>query len=148
MAINSRTKGQRGEYQVRDLFRKYTGEEWERTPQSGALSYLKTDIYVPNCDNTHAIEVKNYEEPILDIKIFTNKSSHFKVFWEKVCEQAAERDQEPLLAFKHSRSKWYLATRNKPEFVEEYIHINWLGCYVMLLEPWLAEETDFIKWSR
>lgn len=142
--VDSRQKGARAEYQVRDLFRKYTGHEWERTPQSGALSYLKTDIYIPHCENCFAVEVKHYEEPIFDIKIFTNKSNKFAIFWDKVCEQADERLQEPILVFKHNRSKFYLATKLKPENVTNYIYVNWLDCYILMAEEWLENEQQ--KW--
>jgi hypothetical protein len=148
MTVDSRSKGQRGEYLVRDLFRKHTGLGWERTPQSGALSYLKTDIYLPNCDNAFAIEVKNYEEQIFDSKIFTNKSNYFVKFWDKVQQDASTRDQEPLLVFKHNRSKLFLATRMLPKQTQNYMHVCWLNCYVLLAEEWLEKETTNINWIK
>lgn len=145
--VDSRQKGARAEYQVRDLFREHTGHEWERTPMSGALSYLKTDIYIPHCENNFAVEVKHYEEPILDIKILTNKSSKFTTFFNKVYEQAQERNQEPILVFKHNRSKFYVATQVPPEHITTYLYIKWLDCYVMLLEEWLEKEPQEWKYG-
>ena len=49
--VDSRAKGARGEYLVRDMLRSYTALKFERVPASGALEYLKGDIYVPNCRN-------------------------------------------------------------------------------------------------
>jgi hypothetical protein len=148
MTIDSRAKGRTAEYKVRDLMRDYTGLEWERTPHSGALSYIKSDIYIPHHENNFLIEVKHYEESIFDIKIFTNKSNNFKVFWEKVNIQAKDKEQEPLLIFKHNRSKFYLATRLKPEQTKNFLYVAWLNCYILLAEEWLEEESVNVLWVR
>ena len=60
--VDSRAKGARGEYLVRDMLRVATGLQFERVPNSGALEYLKGDLYVPNEKNRFCIEVKNYSE--------------------------------------------------------------------------------------
>jgi len=44
--VDSRAKGARGEYLVRDILREFTGHQFERVPSSGALEYLKGDLYV------------------------------------------------------------------------------------------------------
>ena len=59
--VDSRAKGARGEYLVRDMLREHTGHQFERVPSSGALEYLKGDLYVPHAKNKFCIEVKNYE---------------------------------------------------------------------------------------
>ena len=59
--VDSRAKGARGEYLVRDMLRSASGLQFERVPSSGALSYLKGDLYVPDAKNLFCIEVKNYE---------------------------------------------------------------------------------------
>ena len=69
--VDSRAKGARGEYLVRDLLREYTNLQFERVPNSGALEYLKGDLYVPHEKNKYCIEVKNYSESPLTDKIFT-----------------------------------------------------------------------------
>lgn len=148
MPINSRAKGQRGEYKVRDLLREHTGLAWERVPSSGALSYLKTDLYIPHCENQFAVEVKNYEEQAVDLRVLTNKSNTFTGWWEKLIEQASYRDQTPLLVFKHSRSKWFAAVQDKPKYVEKYLELSWLGAYVLLFEEWLQNETKGTKWVK
>jgi len=148
MAVDSRAKGMRGEYQVRDMLRKYTGLQWERTPSSGALSYLKTDVYIPHCENNFAVEVKNYQEPIFDCKLFTNKSSNFLKFWIKVKEDADTRNQQPILVFKHSRSKWYCAVEIKPKNMNKYMYVKWLDCYVGLFEDWLEKESKDQVWVK
>lgn len=143
--VDARLKGQRGEYLVRDLLRKHTGLGFERVPSSGALSYLKGDLYIPDSNNRFCIEVKNYEKSPLTDKIFTNKTNYLLLWWEKIVDQASIKDQEPLLFFKYSRSKLYVVTGTEPKKAK-YMYISWLNCYVLLAEDWLTEEkVDFLK---
>ena len=101
--VDPRSKGNRGEYLVRDLLREKTGLGFERVPTSGALSYLKGDIYVPNRNNIFCIEVKFYEESALNDKILTNKSNNLIKWWDKILQQAEKQKQNPLLFFKYNR---------------------------------------------
>ena len=137
--IDSRAKGARGEYAGRDLLRQYTGLPFERVPASGALSYLKGDLHIPNVNNRFCIEVKNYQESPLSDKIFTNKSNYIVKWWEKLVEQAGTSGKEPLLLFKYSRSKMYVVTQIQPT-TTKYMYISWLGCYIMLAEEWLTHD--------
>lgn len=139
--VDSRAKGARGEYAVRDLLREKTGHKFERVPSSGALSYLKGDLYVPNKRNHFCIEVKNYEKSPMSDKIFTNKTNHLIGWWTKIVEQATARDLSPLLFFKYTRSKVFVVAPEKPENTR-YTYISWLDCYVMLAEEWLDNETQ------
>ena len=143
--VDSRQKGARGEYLVRDMLREYTDLQFERVPASGALEYLKGDIYVPNTKNRFCIEVKNYAESPLSDRMFTQeKTNNLVRWWKKVVIQAAGGDQEPLLFFKYNRSKVFVVTEIKPENVEKYMYISWINCYVMLAESWLEHEiTEF-----
>lgn len=139
--VDSRAKGQRGEYLVRDMLRTYTDLQFERVPASGALAYLKGDIYVPNTKNKFCIEVKNYKDSPLSDKMFTQmKTNNLVRWWKKIVIQAAGGDQEPLLFFKYDRSKVFVCTEIKPETVERSLYISWLDCYVMLAEEWLEHE--------
>ena len=74
--VDSRAKGARGEYAVRDLLRLHTGLQFERVPMSGALEYLKGDLYVPNTSNRFCIEVKNYEKSALNDTLFTAEKTN------------------------------------------------------------------------
>ena len=138
--VDSRAKGARGEYLVRDLLRDHTGLPFERVPMSGALAYLKGDLYVPNRNNRFCIESKNYEESPLTDKIFTNKANYLEKWWDKLCEQSSDTQKEPLLIFKYSRSKLFVVTADVPEVVEKYMYISWLDHYIMLAEEWLKLE--------
>lgn len=138
--VDSRAKGARGEYLVRDMLRENTGLKFERVPASGALSYLKGDLYVPGEKNRFCIEVKNYEESPFTDKIFTNKSNNIIKWWEKIVYQATNGNQEPLLIFKYNRSKVFVLTEIEPENVDKYMYIAWLKCYILLAKDWLEKE--------
>jgi Holliday junction resolvase len=145
--VDSRAKGARGEYLVRDMLREYTDLQFERVPSSGALEYLKGDLYVPHKKNVFCIEVKNYAESPLSDKMFTQKKTNNLIrWWKKVELQADGGDQEPLLFFKYNRSPVFVVTKRKPKSKEvEYMYISWLNCYVSLAAVWLMlEEVEFI----
>ena len=78
--VDSRAKGARGEYLVRDLLRQYTNLQFERVPSSGALEYLKGDLYVHHEKNKYCIEVKNYSEAPITDKIFTAPRTNNLIF--------------------------------------------------------------------
>lgn len=140
--VDSRAKGARGEYAVRDMLRTHTGLQFERVPLSGALEYLKGDLYVPNRHNVFCIEVKNYAESPLTDKLFTQeKTNNLVKWWIKIKNQAFNAKQEPLLFFKYDRSKVFVVTERKPDKVEKYLYISWLNCYTMLAEEWLTKES-------
>lgn len=143
--VDSRAKGARGEYLVRDLLREYTNLQFERVPMSGALEYLKGDLYVPNEKNYFCIEVKNYSDTPLTDKILTQKKTNNLIkWWKKLVIQAEGGGQDPLLFFKYNRSKIYVVTDVSPEHIN-YIYISELGCYVTLAEEWLdKEKVEFI----
>lgn len=145
--VDSRAKGARGEYIVRDMLREHTDLQFERVPQSGALAYLKGDLYVPNHKNFFCIEVKNYAESPLTDKIFTQeKTNNLIRWWKKLVQQAKDGGQQPLLFFKYDRSKIYVVTELCPEKLDRYMFISWLNCYVMLADEWLiSEKVEFIN---
>lgn len=145
--VDSRAKGARGEYLVRDMLREHTGHQFERVPASGALEYLKGDLYVPHAKNRFCIEVKNYESSPLSDKVFTAKKTNNLIkWWIKLLQQAAGGDQEPLLFFKYNRSPVFVVTDILPEKTNEWMRIEWLDCYILLAEIWLTEEKmEFIS---
>tara|TARA_Y100000389_G_scaffold186829_1_gene207634 strand:- start:102 stop:548 length:447 start_codon:yes stop_codon:yes gene_type:complete len=144
--VDSRAKGARGEYLVRDMLRDATDLQFERVPASGALEYLKGDLYVPHAKNRFCIEVKNYESSPLSDKIFTAKKTNNLIrWWIKLLQQAAGGNQEPLLFFKYNRSPVFVVTSLLPENTNEWLRIEWLDCYVLLAETWLKQEpTRFV----
>ena len=145
--VDSRAKGARGEYLVRDMLREATGLKFERVPASGALEYLKGDLYVPNQRNFYCIEVKNYKDSPLTDKIFTaRKTNNLIKWWRKIVVQAEGGDQKPLLFFKYDRSKVFVVTAEKPTQSDEYLYVGFLDCYILLAEDWLeTEQVEFIS---
>ena len=143
--VDSRAKGARGEYLVRDMLRQFTDLQFERVPASGALEYLKGDLYVPHAKNLFCIEVKNYADSPLSDKLFTQeKTNNLIRWWKKLIIQAEGGGQEPLLFFKYDRSKTFVVTEREPKNIK-YMYISWLNCYVALAEEWLElEEVKFI----
>ena len=143
--VDSRAKGARGEYLVRDMLRQATGLKFERVPASGALEYLKGDLYVPNQRNHYCIEVKNYKETALNDKIFTAKKTNNLIrWWKKVVIQAAGGDQKPMLFFKYDRSKVFVVVEQRPINTKEYLYVAFLSCYIILAEDWL--ELEKVEW--
>jgi len=112
MAIDSRAKGRTAEIQLRDKLRKLTGLQWERTPLSGALSanhMLKGDVYVPEAKMVFCVECKHYKDDHINTKLLTGKSPQFMEWWAQAVREAEQMKKEPLLIFKHNRSKWFAA---------------------------------------
>jgi len=145
--VDSRAKGARGEYLVRDMLRTATNLQFERVPNSGALEYLKGDLYVPNEKNRFCIEVKNYSESPLSDKIFTAKKTNNLIrWWKKVEKQAEGGGQEPLLFFKYNRSPVFVVTNLQPRGSEDWMFIQFLNCFILLADTWLEKETvEFLK---
>ena len=143
--VDSRAKGARGEYLVRDMLREHTGHQFERVPSSGALEYLKGDLYVPHAKNRYCIEVKNYESSPLSDKIFTApKTNNLIKWWKKLLVQAEGGNQLPMLFFKYNRSPVFIVTQMEPVY-PEYMYISILDCYVSIAEEWLMmEKVEFL----
>ena len=139
--VDPRAKGAEGERQVRDLLKGHTGLAFERVPMSGALDYLKGDIFLPNMHNNYCIEVKFYKDSHFNDKILTAlKSNIFIRWWDQTIEQAKKAGAKPALFFKYNRSKIFVAQRDKPENGLNYMYVSHLGCYVSLAHEWLLLE--------
>jgi hypothetical protein len=113
--VDSRQKGRTAELKCRDELRKLTGLMWERTPMSGALDakhMMKGDIYVPQVDTIYCIEVKHYKDDHVDTKLITGKNPMLLTWWAQAVREAGQMNKEPLLVFKHDRSKWFVAFKD------------------------------------
>ena len=139
--VDPRAKGAEGERQVRDLLRKHTELEFQRVPMSGALDFMKGDIFLPNMHNNYCIEVKFYKDSHFSDKILTAKKSNvFIQWWNQTVEQAKKAGAKPALFFKYNRSKIFVAQKDKPENGLDYMYVSFLGCYVSLAQDWLILE--------
>ena len=139
--VDPRAKGAEGERQVRDLLRKHTELEFQRVPMSGALDFMKGDIFLPNMHNNYCIEVKFYKDSHFSDKVLTAKKSNvFIQWWNQTIEQAKKVGAKPALFFKYNRSKIFVAQKDKPENGLDYMYVSFLGCYVSLAQDWLILE--------
>ena len=102
-----------GEYLVRDLLRDHTNLQFERVPMSGALEYLKGDLYVPNERNHFCIEVKNYADSPLSDKILPDKNKQLVAMVEKAGYTGISRETASLTVFYTTDQKIYACHRNK-----------------------------------
>jgi hypothetical protein len=110
--VDSRVKGRTAELNCRNELRKLTSLEWERTPLSGALSAkhkLKGDLYIPDTRLKYCVEVKHYADDHINTKLLTGTNPQFLIWWDQTVEAANKVAKEPLLIFKHNRSKWFTA---------------------------------------
>ena len=139
--VDPRAKGAEGERQVRDLLKKHTQLGFQRVPMSGALEFLKGDIFLPNMHNNYCIEVKFYKDSHFNDKILTAlKSNIFIRWWDQTIEQAKKAGAKPALFFKYNRSKIFVAQRDEPENGLNYMYVSHLGCYVSLAHEWILLE--------
>lgn len=112
---DSRDKGKRGEYQVRDLLTEKTGLEWARVPGSGGFGAqhgLKGDVYLPTSTgkmSRFAIEVKWYKEEQLNSNILKDSSSQFDKWLDQTYREADQMSAKPMLIFKKDRGAWLVA---------------------------------------
>jgi len=147
--IDSRAKGRAAELKCRDELRKLTGLMWERTPMSGALDAkhkLKGDVYVPGINTKYCVEVKHYADDHVTTKLLTTKSVFYE-WWIQTVREAEQMNKDPLLVFKHNRSKWFVA------FPFEDLYFSMLDDEVKFLTLYPLEIhicllTDFCKYAE
>lgn len=141
----SKEKGTRAENLAKTILKEYTGLSWERTPLSGALDEkhgIKADIYLPAKNNIYCVEVKHYEKDHVNTSIFTSKNPQLFGWWDQTIRQSEQVRKKPLLIFKHDRSKLFVAFKDQPNNIFNYvfISINDYDFYISLLEDWLQYE--------
>lgn len=146
--VDSRQKGARAESKAKEALNEYLGEKlFERTPMSGALSekhLLKGDLYLPGERNLYTIEVKSYKESAINHLMF-GKAPKIIEWWSQTIRQASQnRDNIPLLMFKHDRSKFYIATEeinNIAEYPNIVYNYETYKIQISLL-------SDFLKYEK
>ena len=137
--VNARQKGTKAEKEVAAMLKRHTNLDFIQPPGSGS-GKIKGDLYVEHKHNLFHIEVKHYKDMGFSHKIFTQKSNNLVVWWNKAIRQAQEMEQEPLIFMKQNYANWYVVTTRRPKKDKRYMHINWLGAYVMNAEKWLENE--------
>lgn len=148
--VDSRDKGKRGEYQIRDKLRTKTGLEWERVPGSGAFGAnhsLKGDIYLPpgtGAMSLYCFEIKWFADEHINSNILNIGESQFEKWWTQCAREGVQMNMQPALVFKKDRGDWMVALDamdtntsillDYPHFI---IHKKDMEVVVGKFEPWL-----------
>lgn len=151
--VDSRDKGTRAEYQVRDILRTHTGLKWERVPGSGGFNAshgLKGDLYIPEVNGKYCTEVKHYKDDVINSNLFNDSNSTLEQFWEQTEREAGQINKEPLLVFRKDRGKWLLATMNSELIDTELVFTTErieYPIYIYMFAEWLKtkESGDFLN---
>ena len=146
MAYNkSKAKGARAEVEVRDKLRQSTRLPFQRVPLSGAISFLKGDIYLVNKANKYCIEVKHYKDEHLNSTIITSKMSQLEKWWKQAVREAEVMNNLPLLIFRKDRGKFFVAGAGISTGNHKCIYIEHLDIDILLFDDWLSTKPKFIE---
>ena len=143
----SKTKGRAFEYIVRDKLSEAFESKFERVPLSGALTYLKGDVYPPWMpDFPWCVEAKNHKEVEWN-NLLTAKTNSIIEFWNQAEKQANIMKKRPLLVYKWDRSKIHCCWSDNLVVVDKYIEINVLATpfKMALFEDWLNNAKQVFK---
>lgn len=140
MANAGKIKGSAYEAKIALLLSKEFGKEFRRVPLSGAIDYLKGDIWMPH-DTAwfpYCIECKHYAS-IEWNNLLTSKTTDMYSFWAQTVREAEVMHKKPLLIFRWNRSKDFVAFSDEI-VVDNYIEIKSFGHQfkIALLSEWLT----------
>ena len=140
MANAGKIKGRAYEAKIALLLSKEFGKEFRRVPLSGAIDYLKGDIWMPH-DTAwfpYCIECKHYAS-IEWNNLLTSKTTDMYSFWAQTVREAEVMHKKPLLIFRWNRSKDFVAFSDEI-VVDNYIEIKSFGHQfkIALLSEWLT----------
>jgi hypothetical protein len=127
VASKSKLKGSSYEAKIKDLFTDHFKIKFERVPLSGAISYLKGDVWCPSKTETwcYTIECKHYAE--LDFNsLLTAKSNDLWSFWMQAVDEAKTMGKKPLVCFRWNRSKDFVIWNDEIE-LENQMNIRAFG---------------------
>jgi len=144
MTNASKNKGRAFEYVVRDKMTETFKSQFERVPLSGALSYLKGDVYAPWLpDFPWTIEAKHHKEVDWN-NLLTAKSSLLLEFWDQTTREAMVMKKHPLLIYKWDRSKLYACWFDDKVKTKNFVHVRsgTREFYMTLLDDWLFEASQ------
>lgn len=162
MMTDSKDKGDRGEYAVRDLLEEWWGSDFAKTPKSGGFSTKKfrrdwnaeADVVTPDPTFPFAVEVKWQEKWILD-DLLTRPKSKIWDWWEQAKGQS--EDKLTLLVFKRNFKPWFYMMKIHPEhtdYQKDFVKSSPMrvidrqgeAAYIGLMDKLLAEPIE--KWKR
>lgn len=139
MASRSKIKGSAYEAKIRDLLTKELKIEFKRMPLSGAIEYLKGDLWTPHDTAAwpYCIECKHYAEVNWN-GLLTAKSSDLLNFWRQAVREAEVMKKKPLVIYRWNRSKDYICW-NDEIVLNNMISYTGFDCEFKmgLLQDWL-----------
>ena len=139
MVNKSKIKGSAYEAKIRDLLTKELGIEFKRMPLSGALDYLKGDLWTPHDTAAwpYCIECKHYAEVNWN-GLLTAKTSDLLEFWRQAVREAEVMKKDPLVIYRWNRSKDYICW-NDEIVLNNMISYTGFDCEFKmgLLQDWL-----------
>jgi hypothetical protein len=147
MTINSKNKGRAFEYVVRDKLTDTFGSQFERVPLSGALTYLKGDVYAPWLpDFPWTVEAKHHKEVEWN-NVLTAKTSLLLEFWDQTTREAAVMKRNPLLIYKWDRSKLFACWNDELVKTTNYVEVKSGSRHfkMTLLDDWLLSAKEVYK---
>ena len=128
MAYNkSKAKGSAYEQKIATLLSKEFNVEFRRVPLSGAIDYLKGDIWTPH-DTAwwpYCIECKHYKE-IQWNNLLTSKTSKIFAFCQQTVREAELMKKKPLLLVSWDRYKDYADSATHLE-LEHYLQVSYFS---------------------
>lgn len=139
MVNKSKIKGSAYEAKIRDLLTKELGIEFKRMPLSGAIEYLKGDLWTPHDTAAwpYCIECKHYAEVNWN-GLLTAKTSDLLEFWRQAVREAEVMKKDPLVIYRWNRSKDYICWNDKIS-IKNYIEVKTFDCEFKmgLLQDWI-----------
>jgi hypothetical protein len=148
MASASKLKGAAFESKMAKLLTEELGVEFRRMPLSGAIDYLKGDLWVPSdtAGFPFAVECKHYAELAWD-NFLTAKSTDIIQFWIQASEAADKMKKSPLLLFRWNRSKDFAAYSDFSIGCENYVEVRSFGHHfrIALLSEWIENYKKKLK---
>ena len=139
MANKSKIKGSAYEAKIKKYLNSHLYIEFERMPLSGAIEYLKGDIWTPHDTAAwpYCIECKHYKD-IQWNNLLTAKTTDLLQFWRQTVREAEVMRKKPLLIFRWNRSKDFVGW-NDDITVDHYIEIKSFGCHFKItqLDDWI-----------
>tara|TARA_E500000178_G_C16652853_1_gene587181 strand:- start:60 stop:506 length:447 start_codon:yes stop_codon:yes gene_type:complete len=141
MSSKSKIKGSAYEAKIAKLLTNEFKVEFRRVPLSGAIDYLKGDIWTPK-DTAwwpYCIECKHYKD-IQWNNFLTSKTTDMLTFWKQTLREAEVMEKKPLLIFRWNRSKDFIAFDDDLK-VEHYVEVKSFGYHfkVTLLDEWIKK---------
>ena len=139
MANKSKIKGSVYEAKITKYLTKELGLEFKRVPLSGAIDYLKGDLWTPydTAAWPYCIECKHYKHVEWN-NLLTAKTTDLLEFWRQTEQGAEVMRKKPLLIFRWNRSKDFVAWNDEIE-VDHYVEVNSFGCHFKIsqLDNWI-----------